>query len=220
MSRNGSLKNKKGKSGPGKKADGILRKSPIQKRVLLPDPVYNSLSVQMLVNRVLKSGKKSVAYRIVYSVLKKLSESTNENPVFVWEKALSNVQPRVEIKPRRRGGAIQQVPYVVHSVDRAQATAIRWVLLACQKRSGKDMITKLLSEILEASKKSGAAFRKKEELHKTALANQMNARKPEKIVKAIMDQDETTEKVAAEQGKTNTAGRWKKKNNMNTEKKA
>jgi small subunit ribosomal protein S7 len=183
----------------------MTRKGGIKKRVLFPDPVYNQVSVHMLVNRVLKNGKKSVAYRIVYSVLRKLSENTDQNPVAIWEKALNNVQPRVEVKPRRRAGSIQQVPYVIRSVDRAQATAIRWILLSCQKRSGKDMVSKLMSEILEASKKSGAAFRKKEELHKTALANQMNSRRPETIVQAIMGEDDIVEKGSSEQEKSNNA---------------
>nr|ANB40237.1 ribosomal protein S7 [Koshicola spirodelophila] len=165
----------------------MSRKGNFKKRSLFPDPIYNRISVHMLVNRVLKNGKKSIAYRIVYSVLQKLSTTTEQNPVEIWEQALNNVKPRVEVKPRRRAGAIQQVPRIIRSADKAQAVAIRWILGACLKRSGKDMISKLYSEISDAYKKSGMAFRKKEELHKIALANQMNARRPETIVQAIMD---------------------------------
>lgn len=182
-----------------------MSRKPTVKRLLFPDPVYNRVSVHMLVNRLLKNGKKAVSYRIVYNVLRKLSELNNsQNPVEIWETALLNVQPRVEVKPRRRGGAIQQVPYVIRSVDRAQALAIRWVLGACQKRSGKDMVSKLVSEISDASKKTGLAFRKKEELHKLALSNQMNSRRPETIVQAIMGQEENSSNTNTGNTTTNT----------------
>ena len=85
------------------------------KRTLLPDPIYNSVSVHMLINRVLKSGKKSLAYRIVYNSLKEIGEAVGQNPVEVFETALDNVSPRVEIKPRRRAGAIQLVPRVLRT---------------------------------------------------------------------------------------------------------
>nr|AYQ95332.1 ribosomal protein S7 [Uronema sp. CCAP 334/1] len=171
----------------------MARKGAPKKRVLLPDPIYNKVSVHMLVNRILKNGKKSIAYRIVYSVFKKISENMNLNPVEVWESALNNVKPRVEVKPRRRAGSIQQVPRVMPSTERARAIAIRWIVAACQKRAGKDMISKLFSEITEAANKNGAAFRKKEELHKMALSNLMNSRRPDKIVKAITEQSEMNE---------------------------
>jgi small subunit ribosomal protein S7 len=171
----------------------MSRKSSFKKRVLLPDPIYNSISVHMLVNRVLKNGKKSLAYKIVYSVLRKISDNTNQNPLEIWEKALNNIKPRVEVKPRRRAGSIQQVPAPLNSRERAYAIAIRWILAACRKRSGKNTITKLVSEISEAASKGGMAFRKKEELHKMALTNQMNSRNPEIIVQAIMGQPETQE---------------------------
>nr|AYQ94956.1 ribosomal protein S7 [Oedogonium angustistomum] len=166
----------------------MSRKGCFKKRILLPDPIYNSISVHMLVNRVLKNGKKSLAYKIVYSVLRKISDNTNQNPLEIWEKALNNVKPRVEVKPRRRAGSIQQVPAPLHSRERAYAIAIRWILAACRKRSGKNTITKLVSEISEAAAKGGMAFRKKEELHKIALTNQMNSRNPEIIVQAIIGQ--------------------------------
>lgn len=168
----------------------MARKGAPKKRLLLPDPIYNKVSVHMLVNRILKNGKKSIAYRIVYSVFRKIHETMNQNPVEVWEKALNNVKPRVEVKPRRRAGSIQQVPRVMPSAERARAIAIRWIVSACQKKAGKDMISKLFSEISEASNKNGGAFRKKEELHKMALSNLMNSRRPDKIVKAITEQSE------------------------------
>nr|ALO21487.1 ribosomal protein S7 [Lobochlamys culleus] len=156
-----------------------------KKRSLLPDPVYNSISVHMIVNRVLKNGKKSVAYRIVYNALKEIGDITQKNPVEVFEKALDNVSPRVEVKPRRRAGAVQLVPRVLKTGDRAKATALRWILEACQKRSGQPMIGKLKNEIIEAYKKSGYAIRKKEELHKIAINNAMYAKKPQIVINAI-----------------------------------
>ena len=156
-----------------------------KKRTLLPDPVYNSVSVHMLVNRVLKSGKKSLAYRIVYTALKDIGDVTKKNPVEVFEQALENVTPRVEVKPRRRAGAIQMVPRVLRMGDRAKATSLRWVMEACQKRSGQPMGLKLKNEILEAYKKTGYAVRKKDELHKIAISNAMYAKKPQIIINAI-----------------------------------
>nr|ALO21261.1 ribosomal protein S7 [Chloromonas radiata] len=156
-----------------------------KKRSLLPDPIYNSISVHMLVNRVLKSGKKSVAYRIVYNALKEVGDITKKNPVEVFETALDNVTPRVEVKPRRRAGTVQLVPRVLRTGDRARASALRWILEACQKRSGQPMIAKLKNEIVEAYKKTGFAVRKKDELHKIAINNAMYARKPQTVINAI-----------------------------------
>nr|WGT92502.1 ribosomal protein S7 [Basichlamys sacculifera] len=156
-----------------------------KKRTLLPDPVYNSVSVHMLVNRVLKSGKKSVAYRIVYNALKEVGDVTKKNPVEVFEKALDNVTPRVLVKPRRRAGAIQMVPRVLRSGDRSKANSLRWIMEACEKRAGQPMVTKLKSEILDAYKKTGYAIRKKEELHKIAINNAMYAKKPQVIINAV-----------------------------------
>jgi small subunit ribosomal protein S7 len=158
-----------------------------QKRALLPDPVYNNTTVHMLVNRVLKSGKKSIAYRIVYNALKEIGDVTQKNPVEVFEKALDNITPRVEVKPRRRAGAIQMVPRVLRAADSAQAkaTSLRWIMEACQKRSGQSMVVKFKTEITDAYKKTGFAIRKKEELHKLAINNAMYARKPQAIINAV-----------------------------------
>ena len=164
----------------------IMPRRPLtKKRTLLPDPIYNSISVHMLINRVLKSGKKSVAYRIVYNALKEIGDNTGKNPVEVFEKALDNVTPRVEVKPRRKAGAIQMVPRVLRTGDRSKASALRWVLEACNKRSGQPMVNKLKNEIIEAYKKTGYAIRKKDELHKLAIANAMYARKPQTVINAI-----------------------------------
>lgn len=158
-----------------------------KKRSLLPDPIYNSISVHMLVNRVLKCGKKSVAYRIVYNALKEVGDITKKNPVEVFEKALDNVTPRVEVKPRRRAGTVQLVPRVLRTGDRARASALRWILEACQKRSGQPMIAKLKNEIVEAYKKTGFAVRKRDELHKVAITNAMFARRPQAVITAVLE---------------------------------
>jgi small subunit ribosomal protein S7 len=156
-----------------------------KKRVLLADPVYNSISINMLVNRVMKSGKKSVAYRIVYSTLKEIGETTQQNPVDVFENALENVMPQVEVKPRRKAGAVQMVPRVLRSVDKGKTTALRWILNACEKKSSKSMVSRLKTEILDAYEKKGNAMKKKEELHKMAISNAMYSPRPQLILNAV-----------------------------------
>ncbi len=156
-----------------------------KKRTLLPDPIYESVSVHMLINRVLKSGKKSVAFRIVYNAFKDIGETTGKNPVEIFEKALDNVTPKVEVKPRRRAGAIQLVPRVLRAGERSKATALRWILEGCNKRSGQPMVNRLKNEIIEAYKKTGYAIRKRDELHKIAVNNAMYARKPQTVLNAV-----------------------------------
>ena len=156
-----------------------------KKRTLLPDPIYNNISVHMLINRVLKSGKKSVAFRIVYNALKEIGDNLGKNPVDIFEKALENASPLVEVKPRRRAGAVQLVPNVLRAGQRSKAIALRWILEGCNKRSGQPMINKLKTEIIDAYKKTGYAMRKKEELHKLAVNNAMYARKPQTIINAV-----------------------------------
>jgi small subunit ribosomal protein S7 len=168
-----------------KKIKTMPRRQIKKKRTLLPDPIYNSISVHMLVNRVLKSGKKSIAYRIIYNALIEIGEITNKNPVEVFEEALNNMTPRVQVKPRRRAGAVQMVPRVLRVGDRALATTLRWILESCAKKSGQSMGSKLKNEIIDAYKKTGYAIRKKEELHKVALSNAMYAKKPQAIISAL-----------------------------------
>lgn len=161
------------------------RRPILKKRSLLPDPIYNSISVHMLVNRVLKCGKKSVAYRIVYNALKEVSAVLKKDPVEVFDIALENVTPRVEVKPKRRAGTVQLIPRVLRTGDRAKIKGLRWILEACKKRSGQPMTIKLKNEIIDAFKETGFAIKKKEELHKVAIANAMYARKPQVIFSAI-----------------------------------
>jgi small subunit ribosomal protein S7 len=156
-----------------------------KKRILLPDPVYNSLSVHMLVNRIMKSGKKSIAYRIVYTALRNVGEITQKNPVEVFETALENGMPKVDVKPRRRAGSVQLVPRIIRSTDRGKATALRWILDACEKKSNKTIILRLQTEILDAFEKKGNTLKKREELHKIAASNAMYAKRPQTILNAI-----------------------------------
>lgn len=156
-----------------------------KKRVLLPDPVYNSISVHMLVNRVMKNGKKSLAYKIVYTTLKEIAETTQKNPVEIFDMALENVMPKVEVKPRRRAGSVQMVPKVLRSIERGQANALRWILESCEKKSSKGMVSKLKSEILDAYEQKGNAIKKKEELHKIAANNAMYSNRPQLILNVL-----------------------------------
>nr|YP_009491876.1 ribosomal protein S7 [Lacunastrum gracillimum]AWI68050.1 ribosomal protein S7 [Lacunastrum gracillimum] len=163
-----------------------MPRRPIKKtRVLLPDPVYNSISVHMLVNRVMKSGKKSLAYKIVYTTLKEIGEVTQKNPVEVFDIALENVMPKVEVKPKRRAGSVQMVPKVLSSIERGQANALRWILESCEKKSSKGMVSKLKSEILDAYEQKGNAIKKKEELHKIAANNAMYSNRPQLILNVL-----------------------------------
>nr|YP_009492246.1 ribosomal protein S7 [Pseudopediastrum sp. CL0201VA]AWI68895.1 ribosomal protein S7 [Pseudopediastrum sp. CL0201VA] len=163
-----------------------MPRRPIKKtRVLLPDPVYNSISVHMLVNRVMKSGKKSLAYKIVYTTLKEIGEVTQKNPVEVFDVALENVMPKVEVKPKRRAGSVQMVPKVLSSIERGQANALRWILESCEKKSSKGMVSKLKSEILDAYEQKGNAIKKKEELHKIAANNAMYSNRPQLILNVL-----------------------------------
>lgn len=156
-----------------------------QKRTLLPDPIYNNITVHMLINRVLKNGKKALAYRLVYQAFKDIGETLGQNPVSIFEIALDNITPRVEIKPKRRAGSIQLVPRLLRTGERSKATALRWIIEGCTKRSGQTMRNRLKTEILEAYKKTGYANRKKDELHKLAINNAMYSKKPQLILNAI-----------------------------------
>nr|WVD55926.1 ribosomal protein S7 [Tetradesmus dimorphus] len=163
-----------------------MPRRPIQKkRAVLPDPIYNNISVHMLVNRVMKNGKKSLAYKIVYNTLKNVGETTQQNPVEVFEAALENVMPKVEVQPRRRAGSVQMVPSILRSTERGQATALRWILESCEKKSAKSMVSKLQTEILDAYEKKGNAIKKKEELHKIAANNAMYSNRPQIILNAV-----------------------------------
>ena len=134
------------------------------------DYLYQNELLYKLINRVLKSGKKNLAYKIVFLSIMQLKEITNQDPIQVLDKAIQNISPTVEVKAKRIGGAVYQVPVKV-SRQRAQSLALRWILMEAKAKSRKSIVLNLTNAILDASKGSGTAIRKKEELHRAAEAN-------------------------------------------------
>lgn len=148
----------------------MSRRRVVQKRPVPPDPVYNSRLVSMMVRRIMKSGKKSLADRIVYDALKTMEERMGGEPLELFEKAVRNATPLVEVKARRVGGATYQVPMEVRS-ERGITLALRWIIRAARTRSGRTMAGKLASELMDAANETGSAVRKREETHRMAEAN-------------------------------------------------
>lgn len=148
-----------------------MRRSKPEKRVILPDSRYNNTNVQLLIHHMLRRGKKSTSTRVMYEMLDLIRERTGgKDPVEVFETALNNVAPAMEVRPRRVGGATYQVPMEVPPVRR-KALAIRWILDSAHARAGKSFAEKLAGELMDAFKNEGAAIRKREETHKMAEAN-------------------------------------------------
>jgi small subunit ribosomal protein S7 len=148
----------------------MSRRSIVKKRYPDPDPTYNSLLVSLLTARILKSGKKTLANKIVTQTFALVSEKTDEDPIQVFEKAIKNITPLVEVKARRIGGSTYQVPLEV-SRYRGTTLALRWLIKAASDRSGRTTSLKLASEIMDASSGVGNAVRKREETHRMAEAN-------------------------------------------------
>ena len=148
----------------------MSRRSRAQRKIAEPDPIYNSRLVTLLVSRILLSGKKSLAQKIVYKALENISTKTEENPVLVLEKAVKNVTPAVEVKSRRVGGSTYQVPIEIRAY-RGTNISLKWITEFARARSGKTMAMKLSNEILDAAKEAGNSIRKKEQTHKMAEAN-------------------------------------------------
>jgi small subunit ribosomal protein S7 len=147
-----------------------MRRAKPEKREILPDVRYNSLNLQTMVQHVLKKGKKSLAIGLIYSALDLIKERTGKNAIDVFDIALKNVSPAMEVRPRRVGGATYQVPMEV-SADRRRTLALRWILSAARERAGKSFPDKLASELIDASNETGSAIRKRDETHKMAEAN-------------------------------------------------
>jgi small subunit ribosomal protein S7 len=148
----------------------MSRRNRAQRILAQPDPIYNSRLVTLLVARILQSGKKSLAQRIVYQALEIISAKTEENPVLVLEKAVKNVTPQVEVKARRVGGSTYQVPIEIRAY-RGTNISLKWITEFARARSGKNMSGKLANELIDAAKESGNSIRKKEQTHKMAEAN-------------------------------------------------
>ena len=146
------------------------RNGPAQRRELMPDPVYRSVLVTQVINKVLQRGKRTVAERIVYGALTQVAEKTESDPVAVLKRAVDNVRPELEVRPRRVGGATYQVPVDVRP-RRATTLAIRWLTSYAKARREKTMADRLANEILDASNGIGAAAKRREDMHKMAESN-------------------------------------------------
>lgn len=148
----------------------MSRRNRAVKREIQPDIRYNSLMVQMFINRMMLRGKKSTAQHIMYDALTLVEERSKRSGLEVFEQAMKNATPQIEVKPRRVGGATYQVPVEVPA-DRRNTLAMRWLLSAARSRGGKSMVDKLANELMDASGGNGAAIKKREETHKMAEAN-------------------------------------------------
>ena len=147
-----------------------MRKRRAVKRDVLPDPIYNSKVVTKLVNHIMKDGKKGTAQNIIYDAFDIVKEKTGEDPMVVFNKAMDNIKPGLEVKSRRVGGATYQVPVEVKP-ERAQALAFRWLAQYARLRGGHSMAENLANEIIDASNGTGASVKKKDDTHKMAEAN-------------------------------------------------
>jgi len=146
------------------------RKGPAKKREILPDPVYGNRMLARLINRILIKGKKSTAEKIVYQALELIEQKTGKPGIEIFEQALKNVMPQVEVRPRRVGGATYQVPQEVRP-ERRTSLAMRWIVTFSRKRGGRTMVDKLAAELMDAANNTGASVKKKEDAFKMAEAN-------------------------------------------------
>ena len=148
----------------------MSRRKNKRKPAIPPDPVYNSVLVNMTIRRIMGRGKKSLASRIVYDALKTIGERTGNDPIETFEQAIKNLTPLVEVKARRVGGATYQVPMEVKPL-RGTTLAMRWLVQFSRSRNGRTMAAKLANEIMDAANETGGAIRKREETHRMAEAN-------------------------------------------------
>jgi small subunit ribosomal protein S7 len=147
-----------------------MRRRRAPQRPVLPDPVYGSKVLTKFINAIMLDGKKSVAQKIMYGALERIESKTGEKGIEIFNKAMENVRPVMEVKSRRVGGATYQVPVEVRPV-RQQSLAIRWIVDAARKRNERTMIERLSGELMDAATEKGAAFKKKEDTYKMAEAN-------------------------------------------------
>ena len=153
-----------------KEGSNVPRKGHIQKRDVLADPIYNNKTVTKLINNIMLDGKKGTAQKIVYGAFDKVAEKSGKEALEVFEEAMNNVMPVLEVKARRIGGATYQVPIEVRT-DRRQALGLRWLTSFSRKRGEKTMVDRLAGEILDAAANTGSAVKRKEDMHKMADAN-------------------------------------------------
>jgi len=148
----------------------MSRRNKPEARNILPDSRFNSIQVQVFINNVMKNGKKSVATRLVYDAIDMVEDRAKRNGLEVFEQALKNVGPQMEVKPRRVGGATYQVPVEIKG-DRRWALAMRWLISYAKQRSEKTMVQKLAGELQDAAQNRGSAVKKREDTHRMAEAN-------------------------------------------------
>ena len=148
----------------------MSRKKTQPKKNIVPDPKFNSTVIPKLINNIMYDGKRGVAEKIVYDAIEKIKTKSKDEPINVFNEAINNIKPTVEVRSRRVGGATYQVPVEVKS-KRAQALALRWLMDATRKRKNKTMAEKLYAEILDASQNKGSAIKKREDTHKMAESN-------------------------------------------------
>ena len=148
----------------------MSRKKTQPKKVVTPDPIFNSTIIPKLINSIMYDCKKVVAEKIVYEAIEKIKSKTKEEPINVFNEAINNIKPTVEVRSRRVGGATYQVPVEVKT-KRAQALAIRWLVDASRKRKDKQMSDKIFNELYDAYEKKGSAVKKREDVHKMAESN-------------------------------------------------
>nr|YP_009413560.1 ribosomal protein S7 [Allotropa virgata]ASN78876.1 ribosomal protein S7 [Allotropa virgata]ASN78899.1 ribosomal protein S7 [Allotropa virgata] len=148
----------------------MARRSTVKKKTAKSDPIYHNKLVNMLVNHILKHGKKALAYKIFYRSMKKIQQRTKKNPLSVLRQAICRITPKIAVKARRKSGSTHKVPIEIRSLQ-GKALAIHWLLVASRKRPGRNMALKLSYELVDAAKGRGGAIRKKEEAHRMAEAN-------------------------------------------------
>ena len=146
------------------------RRARVVRRTVVPDARYGSRSISKFINRVMERGKKSLAESIVYDALDRIEKQTHRNPADIFEQALRNAAPMLEVKPRRVGGATYQVPVEIKG-DRRFALAVRWIMASSRARSGRSMAEKLAAELLDCAHGTGATIKKRDDTHRMAEAN-------------------------------------------------
>lgn len=150
-----------------------MRSKKVEKRIIDADAIYNSRLLAKFINKVMKDGKKGIAQAVVYKALEVIKEKLKQDPLAVFEKALQNISPKMEVKPRRIGGASYQVPIEVRG-DRKEALSVRWVIAGARARSNKEFHTfaeKLAAELMDAANNTGSAIKKRDDMQKVANAN-------------------------------------------------
>ena len=148
----------------------MSRKRKAPKKIPIVDPKYKSVIIPKLINSIMYDGKKTIAEKIIYDAIEKIKSKSKEEPINVFNEAINNIKPTVEVRSRRVGGATYQVPVEVKS-KRAQALAIRWVVDSARKRKDKHMSDKIFNELYDAYEKKGSAVKKREDVHKMAESN-------------------------------------------------